>query len=139
MSNRDTHAKERWHEEPCREHGHVTIMTQANPKGCQYIPDARRSKQASIISYLQSVTMATPNLACQPPDTRQYISTISGHPVCSPWYGSRGNLIDTPAYMTFKGLLQWSQKPDSANPLPLPLELPVCPPCERGDLKPRVR
>lgn len=108
--NRDTHVEEEWHEETCREHGHVTLMTQANPKGCQYIPDAR-----------------------------QCISTVSSHPVCGPWYNGRGNLIDTPAYVTFKGLLQWSRKPDSANPLPLPLELPVCRPCECGDLKPRVR
>lgn len=55
--------------------------------------------------------MATLNLACQPPDARQCISTVSSHPVCGPWYSSRGNLIDTPAYVTFKGLLQWSQKP----------------------------
>lgn len=42
----------------------MTVTAQANPKGCQYTPEARRS----ITAYLQNVTMATLNLDCQPPE-----------------------------------------------------------------------
>lgn len=99
VSNRDTRVEEEWHEDTCRERGHVTLMTQAIPRAASISQMLEETSKHHLIP--SACDHGNPNLACQPPDARQYISTISSHPVCSPWYGSRGNLIDTPAYVTF--------------------------------------
>lgn len=129
--NRAMQRKE--HEETYREGGHVTFTGQANPRDAGIL---QKIEEASITLCPQSVAMATLNLDCQPPERLDNLLLL----LLTTWFvvlgcGSHGNLHtslhDLPraaTVVTVTGL----------SPLPLPYELPVCPPCEHGDLKPCV-